>query len=538
MTGRPRFPTLVAWLLLSSIALRQDPSLAAPTATSSPESPFTFLGSVIVDGAERAKMSSIAFPSPSGDEWLVVENMSLPGGHVRAAARVDRELRGIEGFIIERKGTTSRSTTWKRTDSGYRIETKDTDESKVRNVSTQEPLVPMLFPVLALAIRRDARFSTPNTLSTFDPLPDAARGQTYIAPTFIEVSSSRSIISLRRDSTTYRLGVDARDRTVQSFEGSGNPARIERREPLRTDVEVDVIGARIRPLKANGSAWDLSFKSLPSMAWSALGSATGYPQLRFLAYIPHENRPDPFAIASFDGREFIRTEIIQGTFLACWRNSALQIPSSCSGTSKLRLDVWDADAAYHDWIGAWEIPVSALRSSSGLQTLTNGGQVQSLRMIVRTPSKEPWRHVVIHRVQAKVRPVNPSGAAWDGPGESINLESFVNEASPAALAAIAVALRPDPALRVAWQNQFLVGPVAHDSFEASVDFGAWLGGGRPGSGDGVTVTATDDDIEFDDPIGNVYIPVERFEPGDRKTLTVKGDETCGLAEVSIVYSAR
>lgn len=97
--------------------------------------------------------------------------------------------------------------------------------------------------------------------------------------------------------------------------------------------------------------------------------------------------------------------------------------------------------------------------------------------------------------------------------------------------------RPGPRLTVAWQDRSKSGPKSQDSFEAGIDLGAWEGGGQPGSGDGLRVFAADEDLEFDDPIGYVYVPVERFEPAHRRRMHIETEDWNGLAVVELVYSA-
>lgn len=512
-------------------------SLASPVVVGAPErSRVAFSGTVRAGGSVVGRYEFLAAPtrSVSGDGWYVFENMPMASGHVWSGAQLDGQFRGLEGFVVEELDGVRSATAWAWSNGAYRVVRLRGTERKDLSVPAVSPLLVASVGVLGAGFADDR--VVPTRAASFDPVPSAERGEEYAAELTVGRGSRGTDWLVTRGPSRLRLRFDGAGRTLSECTFEGQAITIQREEPAGPDLEISVTGAVVRPLKADGRPWDLSFNSVPPGGWSLLSSATGYPSLRLLGYVPHRNRPDPFTIISLNGLELSRTEVLQGTFLATWMSSRVAVPASCAPTDRLCLELWDADLSEHDWIGGWEIPIGKLRQCSGLVTLHDADQVHELSLLVRRRAEAPRRHVVLHDLRAAVRPYSPSRMPWDGPG-NLDMDRIENLPVPDSIRQVAEVFRPDPVLRVEWPDQFLLGPVEQDAFEARATFLGWLGGGRLGSGDGLRVVALDDDLAIDDPIGQFFVPVERFEPGVHRTLRLKGDEKSGISDLSIEYSA-
>ncbi len=304
-------------------------------------------------------------------------------------------------------------------------------------------------------------------------------------------------------------------------------------DPSRTLV---VLGARVRPLKPDGRAWDGDHRKIPPLVYTGLSGAAGFPPLAAVSLVPYRNRPDPYVVVRAKGEELARSATAQGTFLPVW---SLVVPLPDALPATLSLEVSDDDLRNDDAVGTATVDVAAMLEKPGLHVVEGTAGLADVEIVLRDPTKGrgPERRVEIRRIAVTARGRRPAGGDWDVGG--LPLRDKVPKRLPLPKGAKGLEMRlPDLEIRARW----LGGDERVSPPSGNVLSLAWepegLGAvGRAGRGDGLALFVVDEDPLLADPVGVVFLPWERFlDAAGEGRLVVEPGETSGLARVEVAFA--
>lgn len=296
-----------------------------------------------------------------------------------------------------------------------------------------------------------------------------------------------------------------------------------------------VLGARIRPLKPDGKAWDGDHRKIPPLVYTALASAAGVPPLSAISLVPYRNRPDPYLVVLAGDEERARADRVQGTFLPEW---SLPVPLGDDIPATLRLVVRDDDLRADDDVGHVVLDVAALRSRPGRHRLEGTGGLADVDVVFRDPAagSGPVRRIEVERLTIQVRERRPAGGDWDVGG--VPLRDRIPKRVPVPDAMEGLALRlPDLRIEAHWLGaEVRRSPTGRDDLESVWAAPDLAFAGRSGQGDGLVVFAIDADAVAEDPVGVVFLPWEDFvAAADEGRLVREPDAASGLARLEVAF---